>query len=158
MNLTAACGAFGFGYVQDRIGHVRAIAATLCGWILMIVLAWLAEGAALFWVAANVAGLCMGASQSAGRAMVGYLAPPSRLAEFFGLWGFAVKLASIFGPLTYGLANWLSGGNHRQAILITGSYFIVGLLLLTGIDVKRGRRAALRSEREERATAARPPA
>lgn len=158
VNLTAACGAFGFGYVQDRIGHVRAIAATLCGWILMIVLAWLAEGAALFWVAANVAGLCMGASQSAGRAMVGYLAPPSRLAEFFGLWGFAVKLASIFGPLTYGLANWLSGGNHRQAILITGSYFIVGLLLLTGIDVKRGRRAALRSDREERATAARPPA
>ena len=32
----AACGAFGFGYVQDRIGHVRAIALTLCGWMLMI--------------------------------------------------------------------------------------------------------------------------
>jgi MFS family permease len=93
---------------------VRAIALTLCGWIVMIVLAWLAESAALFWVAANIAGLCMGASQSAGRAMVGYLAPPSRLAEFFGLWGLAVKLASIFGPLTYGLANWLSGGDHRR--------------------------------------------
>jgi UMF1 family MFS transporter len=92
----------------------------------------------------------MGASQSAGRAMVGYLAPPSRLAEFFGLWGFAVKLASIFGPLTYGMASWLSGGNHRQAILITGVYFVVGLALLTGINVKRGRRAALRSDRAER--------
>jgi UMF1 family MFS transporter len=150
VNLTAACGAFGFGYLQDRIGHVRAIALTLCGWILMIVLAWLAEGRMLFWVAANIAGLCMGASQSAGRAMVGYLAPPSRLAEFFGLWGFAVKLASIFGPLTYGMASWLSGGNHRQAILITGVYFVVGLALLTGINVKRGRRAALRSDRAER--------
>ena len=158
VNVTAAVGAFGFGYLQDRIGHVRAIALTLCGWIVMIVLAWLAESAALFWVAANIAGLCMGASQSAGRAMVGYLAPPSRLAEFFGLWGLAVKLASIFGPLTYGLANWLSGGDHRRAILITGSYFVVGLLLLAGIDVRRGRRAARRSEREERATAARPAA
>jgi UMF1 family MFS transporter len=154
VNLTAACGAFAFGYVQDRIGHVRAIAVTLCGWIVMIVLAWLAEGAALFWVAANIAGLCMGASQSAGRAMVGFLAPPSRLAEFFGLWGFAVKLASIFGPLTYGLANWLSGGDHRTAILFTGAYFVVGLVLLSGIDVLRGRRAALRSDREERVTAA----
>ncbi len=153
VNLTAACGAFGFGYLQDRIGHVRAIAATLCGWILMVTLAWLAEGATLFWVAANIAGLCMGASQSAGRAMVGLLAPPSRLAEFFGLWGFAVKLASIFGPLTYGLVNWLSGGNHRQAILFTGAYFVVGLLLLSGVNMARGRRAALRSEREENATA-----
>ena len=147
VNLTAACGAFGFGYLQDRIGHVRAIALTLCGWILMVVLAYLAEGAALFWVAANIAGLCMGASQSAGRAMVGYLAPPSRLAEFFGLWGLAVKLASIFGPLTYGLVNWLSGGNHRQAILFTGAYFVIGLLLLSGVDVARGRRSALRSDR-----------
>ncbi len=153
VNLTAACGAFGFGYLQDRIGHVRAIAATLCGWILMVTLAWLAEGATLFWVAANIAGLCMGASQSAGRAMVGLLAPPSRLAEFFGLWGFAVKLASIFGPLTYGLVNWLSGGNHRQAILFTGAYFVVGLLLLSGVNMARGRRSALRSEREENATA-----
>jgi|CXWK01.1.fsa_nt_gi UMF1 family MFS transporter len=153
VNLTAACGAFGFGYLQDRIGHVRAIALTLCGWILMVTLAYLAEGAALFWVAANIAGLCMGASQSAGRAMVGYLAPPSRLAEFFGLWGFAVKLASIFGPLTYGLANWLSGGDHRQAILITGAYFVVGLLLLSGIDIMRGRRSALRSDRAERKAA-----
>ena len=150
VNLTAACGAFGFGYLQDRIGHVRAIALTLCGWILMVTLAYLAEGAALFWVAANIAGLCMGASQSAGRAMVGYLAPPSRLAEFFGLWGLAVKLASIFGPLTYGLVNWLSGGNHRQAILFTGAYFVIGLLLISGVDVARGRRSALRSDRSER--------
>ena len=150
VNLTAACGAFGFGYLQDRIGHVRAIALTSCGWILMVTLAWLAEGAALFWVAANIAGLCMGASQSAGRAMVGYLAPPSRLAEFFGLWGFAVKLASIFGPLTYGMVNWLSGGNHRQAILFTGAYFVIGLLLLSGVNMGRGRRSALRSDRAER--------
>ena len=154
VNLTAACGAFGFGYVQDRIGHVRAIALTLCGWMLMIVLAWLAEGATLFWVAANLAGLCMGASQSAGRAMVGFLAPPSRLAEFFGLWGFAVKLASIFGPLTYGLVTWLSGGNHRQAILFTGVYFAVGLVLLSGVNMARGRRSALRSDRAGRRGAA----
>ncbi len=143
VNVTAAVGAFFFGYVQDRVGHVPAITLTLLGWILMVLLAWRAEGAALFWLAANIAGLCMGASQSAGRAMVGYLAPPDRLAEFFGLWGLAVKLASILGPLTYGLANWLSGGDHRRAILVTGSYFLVGLLLLKGIDAERGRRAAL---------------
>jgi UMF1 family MFS transporter len=143
VNLTAAAGAFGFGYLQDAIGHIRAMALVLVGWIVMIALAYLAESATAFWVAANLAGLCMGSSQAAGRAIVGYLSPPARLAEFFGLWGLAVKAASIFGPLTYGTVTWMFAGNHRLGILAVGAYFIVGLALLGGIDVERGRRAAL---------------
>ena len=143
VNVTAAVGAFGFGYLQDAIGHIRSMVLVLLGWIAMIALAYVAEGAALFWLAANLAGLCMGSSQAAGRAIVGYLSPPARTAEFFGLWGLAVKAASIFGPLTYGIVTWLFEGNHRLGILTVGAYFVVGLVLLAGIDVERGRRAAL---------------
>jgi MFS transporter, UMF1 family len=143
VNVTAAAGAFGFGYVQDAIGHVRAVAITLVGWIAMVLLAGTTQTVSGFWIAANLAGLCMGSSQAAGRAIVGYLAPPARLAEFFGLWGLAVKTASIFGPLTYGAVTWLFAGNHRLAIFATGLYFVVGLALLWGIDVERGRRHAL---------------
>jgi UMF1 family MFS transporter len=146
VNITAAAGAFLFGHVQDRIGHIPAIALTLVGWMVMVGLAWGAQGPAMFWVAANVAGVCMGSSQSAGRALVGLLSPPARRAEFFGLWGLAVKLSAIIGPLTYGAVSWVSGGDHRLAMLITGSYFVVGLLILAGVDVKRGRRAALRRD------------
>ncbi len=99
-------------------------------------------GAGLFWVAANLAGLCLGSSQSAGRALVGYLSPADRRAEFFGLWGLAVKLSSILGPITYGSVTWMTDGNHRLAMLATGGFFLAGLLLLAGIDVPRGRRAA----------------
>jgi len=144
VNITAALGAFAFGHVQDRIGHVRSIALTLAGWIVMVLLAWAAPDERMFWLAANLAGLCMGASQSAGRAMVGLLAPPAHQAEFFGLWGLAVKLASIAGPLTYGATSWLTAGDHRQALLITGTYFIAGLAVLRGIRADRGRRAAHR--------------
>jgi len=143
VNVTAAIGAFGFGYLQDAIGHVRAVGLTLVGWIVMVLTAYFSDSTGTFWVAANLAGLCMGSSQAAGRAIVGYLAPPQRLAEFFGLWGLAVKAASIFGPLTYGAVTWAFGGNHRLAILAVGVYFVAGLLLLAGIDVERGRRAAL---------------
>ena len=145
VNVTAAIGAFGFGYLQDAIGHVRALAVTLVGWIVMVLLAGFSESPTTFWLAANIAGLCMGSSQAAGRAVVGYLAPPARLAEFFGLWGLAVKAASIFGPLTYGLVTWIFAGNHRLGIFATGLYFVVGLILLSGIDVERGRRAALQA-------------
>ena len=143
VNITAAVGAFAFGYLQDVIGHVRAVAVTLVGWILMVLVAGMAQTPATFWVAANLAGLCMGSSQAAGRAVVGYLAPPARLAEFFGLWGLAVKAASIFGPLTYGAVTWIFAGNHRLGIYATGVYFVIGLALLRKIDVDRGRAAAL---------------
>ena len=144
VNITAAIGAFLFGHLQDRIGHIPTIALTLIGWIIMVLLAWAAQGPPMFWLAANLAGICMGSSQSAGRALVGLLSPAARRAEFFGLWGMAVKLSSILGPVTYGLVSWISQGDHRLAILITGSYFIAGLAILFGVNVKRGRRAALR--------------
>lgn len=144
VNVTAALGAFLFGHFQDRIGHVRAIALTLAVWIVMVALAVAAPGPGTFWGAANLAGLAMGASQSAGRAMVGLLAPPRHQAEFFGLWGLAVKLAAILGPLTYGIASWATGNDHRQALLLTGGYFVLGCIPLTRIDALRGRRAAHR--------------
>ncbi|MBS1217239.1 MAG: transporter [Proteobacteria bacterium] len=142
VNVTAALGAFAFGYVQDRLGHVPTIVLTLLGWVVTVLLAWRAEGPALFWVAANLVGVCLGSSQSAGRALVAYLSPPGRQAEFFGLWGLAVKLSSILGPLTYGAVTWLSGGDHRLAILITGGYFIAGIAIIAGVDAGRGRAAA----------------
>jgi UMF1 family MFS transporter len=143
VNVTAAIGAFLFGHVQDRLGHVATLAATMIGWMAAVVLAWRAEGPALFWVAANVVGVCLGSSQSAGRALVGYLSPPARSAEFFGLWGLAVKLSAVLGPVTYGIVTWLSNGDHRLAILLTGVYFVIGLAIIVRLDVTRGRTAAL---------------
>ncbi len=143
VNVTAAIGAYVFGQVQDRLGHVRTIVLTLLGWLLAVVLAWASKGPVLFWITANLVGICLGSSQSAGRAMVGYLSPPSRSGEFFGLWGLAVKLSSVLGPITYGLVTWMTGGDHRLAILITGVYFLIGLGLVGTLDVARGRRAAL---------------
>lgn len=142
VNIAAALGAFAWGYVQDRIGHVRAIAITLVGWIVMTLLAALATTAPLFWGAAVIAGLCMGSSQSAGRALAGALAPEQQRAEFYGLWTFAIRLSAIIGPLTYGLITLLSAGNHRLAIISTGLFFVLGLVLLRKVNVARGMAAA----------------
>ena len=144
VNIAAAVGAFAFGYWQDRSGHKRALGLTLVGWIVMTLVAALATTKGVFWGAAVIAGLCMGSSQSAGRALAGLLAPPARLAEFFGLWAFATRLAAILGPVTYGLVTWATAGNHRVAIVSTALYFVLGWLLLRPVDVQRGAREALR--------------
>jgi UMF1 family MFS transporter len=142
LNLAAAGGAFAWGYLQDRIGHKVALASTLVGWIATCVIAALSTTKGQFWWAATIAGLCMGSSQSAGRAMAGLFAPPRQLAEFYGLWTFATRLASIIGPLTYGAITWATGGNQRMAIVSTAGLFVVGLVLLAKVDVGRGREAA----------------
>ncbi len=141
VNVTACIGAFGFGYVQDAIGKKNALSITLVGWMAMVVFAWFATTPPLFWVAANLAGVCIGSSQSAGRALVAFFSPPDRAAEFFGLWGVATRLSAILGPLTYGTVSWASGGNHRLAMLITIVFFIAALIVLAGVDEARGRRA-----------------
>jgi len=146
VNIASAAGAFLFGYAEDRIGHKRALAITLAAWILMVLIAGLTSSRTLFWVAAALAGLCMGSSQSCGRALVGALAPTARLAEFYGLWAFATRLAAVIGPLTYGLVTWATDGNHRLAILITGLFFVAGLVLLAGLDLGRGVKAAAQAD------------
>jgi UMF1 family MFS transporter len=78
--------------------------------------------------------------------MAGVMVPQAQLAEFFGLWSFAVRLASILGPLTYGLITWISGGNQRTAILVTALMFVLGLFLLRRVDVARGQALAQRSQ------------
>jgi UMF1 family MFS transporter len=143
VNVTAAIGAFIFGYVQDHVGKITALRWTLYGWIMMVVCAWFATTPGVFWIAANIAGVCMGSSQSAGRTLVAYFAPPARAAEFFGLWGVAVRLAAILGPLTYGAVAWISGGNHRLAMLLTGVFFASALIILAYVKEGRGRDAAL---------------
>ena len=143
LNSAAALGAFGFGYLQDRIGHRISLAGTLVAWIAVCVIAGSVTTKGGFWCAAAIAGLAMGSSQSAGRAMTGVLAPPRQVGEFFGLWSFATRLASIVGPLSYGAITWMTGGNQRIAIFSTAVLFIAGLLLLLPIDMKRGRAAAL---------------
>lgn len=142
VNITSALGAWLFGFFQDRIGSVKALAASLAIWTLAVFLAYVSDGRAAMWVVGNLVGLAMGASQSIGRALVGQFTPLARTGEFFGLWGLANRLAALLGPMSYGLVTFFSGGNHRLAILSTLAFFVAGLLLLLGVDERRGMAAA----------------
>jgi UMF1 family MFS transporter len=143
LNIAALLGSLVLGYAQDRIGHKLALSLTLWGWGLTCGLAALSTSKEMFWWAAVLAGVCMGSSQSTGRAMAGLFIPSNRLAEFFGLWAFAIRLASILGPMGYGLVTWATEGNQRLAIAATSILFLLGWLLLLPINVQRGQRLAV---------------
>ncbi len=142
VNLMAALGAYAFGHIQDRLGSIRALAISLAVWLAATVLAAVTHDRTGFWIAANLMGIAMGSSQSAGRALVGQFSPRDRSAEFFGLWGLSVKLASVIGPVTYGWVSYLTGGNQRQALLVTALFFLASLGLLATVNERRGKAAA----------------
>lgn len=130
VNFTAAMGAFAFGYIQDWLGHKKTLALTIVLWILMAWLAAFSTDKVSFWIAANIAGIAMGSSQSAGRAIVAVFAPEGATARYYSLWNVAVWMANVIGPISYGIITWITQGDQRTAILVISLYFIFGLWVL----------------------------
>lgn len=143
VNVTAAVGAFICGHLQDKFGSVPTLAITLVIWIGAILAAFAATQPVYMWLAGNLIGLAMGASQAVGRALVSQFTPAARSGEFLGLWGLVNRLSAILGPVSYGMVNYLTQGNHRLALLSTLMFFILGLILLTRVNENRGKAAAL---------------
>ncbi len=142
INITAAVGAVVFGFIQDKIGSIKTLGTTLTIWLVAIVIGCTAQDRVSFWLAGNLVGIAMGASGSVGRALVGQFSPPCRSGEFLGLWGVAVKLATCVGAVSFGLTTYLTHSNYRLALAQTSVFFIGGILLLFGINERRGCAAA----------------
>lgn len=155
-NLTATIGAVGFGFLQERWGNLRTFNLTLGFWVLAIAgiyatptiaarlnallgTHWSAEQ--VFLGMGSLAGLCIGATQSASRTLVAVFSPDRKSAEFFGFWGLFGKLASIFGLLSLGLLQAKLG--LKPSILLCSLFFFVAMLLTLLVREQRGRAAAL---------------
>jgi UMF1 family MFS transporter len=137
---SAAMGSLGFGWLQDRLGLLRALSSSLVVWILAIVGCTASRDAHVFFVGATLAGLGMGATQSSGRAVIAFLAPPRREATWFGLWGCAGKGAALLGLLVFALLRCAL--DLRLSLACCALFFVAGLLLLARVDLRRGHVAA----------------
>ncbi len=150
-NLSAAGGAVLFGRLQDRWGNLRTYRLTLILWIIAVIgiyhtpaLAtalgralggsWRAED--VYLLVGTIAGLCLGATQSAGRTVVALFAPESRAAEMFGVWGVCSKLASIFGLLSLGALQSALGLD--RAILVCAGFFVAAWAISLRVNEARG--------------------
>ncbi len=160
-NLSAAMGAVLFGAIQDRWGNLRTYRLTLVVWIIAVLCIyqtpalarmmtdvsgkpWTSEDVYLF--VGTLAGLCLGATQSAGRTIVAIFAPESKSGEIFGFWGVTGKLASIFGLLSLGILQSALG--LEQAILVCAVFFLAACALSFKVDEVRGAGAAKAHEGE----------
>lgn len=152
---TAAAGALLFGFLQDQWKAKQTFMLTLILWVAAVTLIYAATeitsltnrltGAFfkeehIFLAIGCIAGLGIGSTQSACRAMVGLFSPDTKAGEFFGLWSFAGRLSAIFGLMGLGLLQMLMG--LQQAILVCSLFFFIAFIIVLFVDEERGKRAA----------------
>ncbi len=141
MNVVAAVGAFGFGFIADKIGQKRTIFISLSIWICAVVLAYFSYSKGAFYGVATLAGLGMGSTQSVTRSLLALFTPKENAAEFFGFLGIAGKALAFLGPIIFGVVSSQTG-SQRPAILSIGAFFVIGMILLSFVNEKRGKEAS----------------
>ncbi len=148
LQISAAAGALGFGFLESRLGAKRTVMLTLFWWIGGILAIFFLDNLAsaagldrknMFLVVALIAGSGLGSVQSSSRTVVGLLAPKERAAEMFGFWGLFGRAATLLGT-TFGFASDALD-SRRFALLLVCGFFAVGALLLWRVPIEQGIKA-----------------
>jgi len=133
VQVSALLGALAWAWPTDKLGPKRVVMVTLCQWTAVVIAAYFVETQAQFWALAVLAGTGLGAVQAASRAFLAVLCPAGMEAELFGFYSLCGKSAAIMGPLVFGGISHAAGGNQRAGILAVGTFFLIGLILLSRV-------------------------
>lgn len=145
LQLSAAVGAFLFGWLESKIGPKRTVMATLVWWILGVlgiyflaqVSGWTGIGPKrVFQLLGLIAGSAIGATQASSRTVVGLLSPREKVSQMFGFWGTFSRLGAILGMSFGFIADGFQ--SPRTAVLVVLFFFVIGLVLLSRVDLERG--------------------
>ncbi|MGL5858611.1 MAG: MFS transporter [Angustibacter sp.] len=136
-------GALMFGRISARYGARDTICGGLVLWAVVVAVGFfLPRGQLVGWLMlAVLIGLVLGGTQALSRSLFSHLVPADRPAEYFSLYQACERGTSWLGTLVFGLVHQLSG-SYRPAIVALLAFFVIGGLLLRGVDVRRGIAAA----------------
>ncbi len=152
LTIVAIGMSFAWGWLADRAGPRRTLIAVLASWAVGLVIGAFSlslngidpasggptpsvAGLALFLVAGAILGSGLGGVQVADRVFMVRLSPPSRVGEFFGVYGLVGKASQVIGQVLYGaivflLLDTLGVGAYQVAILSLIVTMLIGLWLV----------------------------
>jgi UMF1 family MFS transporter len=137
VQFSALIGAFALAKPTDTYGPKRILNGVLVLWIAASVSAFFIQSQTLFWAMAVVVGFGLGSVQSASRSFMSSLIPEGKEAAMFGFYALCGKSSSVIGPMLFGGAALLFGGNQRPGFLLIAVLFIIGLVLLQRVNDPR---------------------
>lgn len=138
LNVTSGLGAFGFAFMDDRVGSKPTILVAVAGLLVAGAAALIATDKTTFWVVALAIGIFVGPAQSASRTLMARLAPPHQRTEMFGIYALTGKVTAFIGPFLFGTATQLFQSQRAGMATILVMFIVGGLLLLRVREPARG--------------------
>ncbi|WP_127579328.1 MFS transporter [Paenibacillus koleovorans] len=131
-----------FGKIAERLGSKQSLYISLSIYVVIVVLGYFMTSALHFYVLAVMVGFVQGGSQAIARSIFSRLIPAGRSAEFFGFLTVSSKFSAILGPFAFSVVG-LATGSSRFGILALVVFFILGIYMLTRVNLEKGEREAV---------------
>jgi MFS transporter, UMF1 family len=133
-------GALFWGRLATWVGAKQAILISLVIWSLVVIYAYFGlqgdNRVTEFFILGVFIALVLGGSQAISRSLFAQMIPEGKEAEFFSIYEVSERGTSWIGPLLFGLVNQLTG-SLRPAIVSIIIFFVLGLVLLSRVDVRQ---------------------
>ena len=132
IQFVAIGGAYLFAFISKKIGNINALFIALFIWIGICISAYFVVNAQQFYLLALSVGVVMGGSQSLSRSTYSKLIPDNTkdTTSFFSFYDTSEKVAIVLGTASYGMIEEITG-SMRNSVFTLGTFFILGLILLT---------------------------
>ncbi len=137
LNVAAGLGAFGFGFIDDKVGGKLTIMVSIIALFVATFLAVLAPDKLWFWAAGIAIGIFVGPNQSASRSLMSRFTPETHQAEFFGFFTLSGKITSFLGPILLGSVTAIYQ-SQRAGVATVMLFFLAGGIVLLLVDEKKG--------------------
>ncbi|GAA3010238.1 MFS transporter [Actinokineospora diospyrosa] len=131
------------GLLARRVGAKKTIMASLAVWVVVIGFAYFVQaGQALqFYLLAGGIGLVLGGTNALSRSLFSQLVPAGKEAQYFSVYEMGERATSWLGPLLFAVMASTTG-SYRYAIISLVVFFVIGLVLMYFVPVRRAIRAA----------------
>jgi UMF1 family MFS transporter len=124
--------------LSRRFGPKETVVGALVVWTLLTLGGYfIAEGAQFeFYALAVGFGLVMGGSQALSRSIYAQMIPKGSEAQYYSVYELSERGTSWLGALIFGLVNQMTD-SYRLALLSLVLFFVIGIILLVKVDVRR---------------------
>jgi len=148
IQFVAFFGALFFGWLAGRIGVKRALSGSLLVWAGAVTYAYaglsnpaptsfgIPHAELEFWILGMFIAAVLGGSQALSRSLFAQMVPQDQEAEFFAIYEISERGTSWMGPFLFAVVNQVAG-NLRPAMLSIVAFFVVGLVVLSFVNVSR---------------------
>ena len=138
IQIVAIFGAYFFAYISKIKGNKFSLIIMNIIWIILCISAYFIQNENQFYLLATTVGLVMGGIQSLSRSTFSKLIPIEieDNASFFNLYAISYNISIVLGAFSYGYIEQITG-SMRISTLVLASYFLIGLVILLFVKIKK---------------------